>query len=174
MIDQDSLRVKAGAGAAVSGKGKALRERASCSVPCQVTCNLRPLNLRSALQDSPWFSEPFVAGRTGTAQGSGSRPPLQGRSLGLEPRPTRAARPDSDGRPKPNGQRRGFWWVQSEFGTVRPWRGKALSASLLRHRWLLISSVPWFALMAVPSSRPAARMRRRAQARSRPARQGRP
>ena len=33
--------------------------------------------------------------------------------------------------------------------------GKRLSASLLRHRQLLISSVPWFVLMAVPSSRPA-------------------
>ena len=33
--------------------------------------------------------------------------------------------------------------------------GKALSASLLHHRRLLISSVPWFVLMAVPSSRPA-------------------
>ena len=33
--------------------------------------------------------------------------------------------------------------------------GKALSALLLRHWRLLISSVPWFVLMAVPSSRPA-------------------
>ena len=33
--------------------------------------------------------------------------------------------------------------------------GKTLRASLLRHRRLLISSVPWFVLIAVPSSRPA-------------------
>src|SRR5882757_2588859 len=33
--------------------------------------------------------------------------------------------------------------------------GKGSSASLLRHRQLLIASVPWFVLMAVPSSRPA-------------------
>src|SRR6266480_3858961 len=41
--------------------------------------------------------------------------------------------------------------------------------SLLRHRRLLISSVPWFALMAVPSSRPAPSTcdaRRRGQGRS--------
>src|ERR1700680_2108562 len=40
--------------------------------------------------------------------------------------------------------------------------GKGLSASLLRHRQLLISSVPWFVLMAVPSSRPDPRHATRA------------
>jgi hypothetical protein len=42
--------------------------------------------------------------------------------------------------------------------------GKGLSASLLRHRRLLISSVPWFVLMAVPSSRPDPRHATRAGA----------
>ena len=40
--------------------------------------------------------------------------------------------------------------------------GKGLSASLLCHRQLLISSVPWFVLMAVPSSRPNPRHATRA------------
>ena len=40
--------------------------------------------------------------------------------------------------------------------------GEGLSASLLRHRQLLISSVPWFVLMAVPSSRPDPRHATRA------------
>src|SRR5205814_1732095 len=51
--------------------------------------------------------------------------------------------------------------------------GEGLSASLLRHRQLLISSVPWFVLMAVPSRDGDRSSRtldmRRAQARSRPA-----
>jgi hypothetical protein len=42
--------------------------------------------------------------------------------------------------------------------------GKGSSASLLRHRRLLISSVPWFVLMAVPSSRPDPRHATRAGA----------
>jgi hypothetical protein len=40
--------------------------------------------------------------------------------------------------------------------------GKGLSASLLRHRRLLISLVPWFVLMAVRSSRPYPRHATRA------------
>ena len=42
--------------------------------------------------------------------------------------------------------------------------GKGSSASLLRHWRLLISSVPWFVLMAVPSSRPDPRHATRAGA----------
>ena len=51
----------------------------------------------------------------GRPKGAGQGRPFRGACLGLEPRPTRAARPDSDGRPKLNGQRRGFWWVRANM-----------------------------------------------------------
>ena len=72
---------------------------------------------------------------------------ISARSISLADRPRR-----------PNGSpvfdRAGKTGLHLVVTSRRPRQGKASRASLLHHRWLLISSVPWFAPMAVPSSRP--------------------
>jgi hypothetical protein len=83
---------------------------------------VRKLVCGTAAQDSPWFSEPSVAGPIKPPQGLGSRPAaLAAARLGLDARPPRAARPEKDGAAENQlGSAMVFGGSQSKRGTIGP------------------------------------------------------